>query len=134
MKLKTSELTGIALDWAVAQSLPGVSVALDGGVLREIGVEGYPVFSPATDWLRGGSLLESENINLVRRTHAGTSESHQEVVRLLGWIAYKTPKAYWMTPVTHTDESPLKAAMRCLVQHKLGDTVDVPDALANLSY
>lgn len=132
MKLKTSDLTGLALDWAVAQSLPGVSVALDGGVLREMGVDGEPIFNPSGHWQQGGALIESENINLVRRTHAGTSESHHEVLRLLGWIAYKTPKAYWMTPVTHTAENPLKAAMRCLVQHTLGDTVEVPDALVNL--
>lgn len=131
MKLNTSELNDLALDWAVAQSLPGVSVVLDGGVLREVGVEGEPVFNPSRNWQQGGAIIESENINLVRRTHAGTSESHQEVLRLLGWIAYKTPKAYWMTPVTHTDKSPLTAAMRCVVQHKLGDTVEVPDDLVS---
>jgi len=50
VKIKTSELTGPALDWAVAKcvGLPG-----DGHGDK---------FSPSTDWSQGGPIIEQERI------------------------------------------------------------------------
>lgn len=107
--MKTSELTGAALDWAVATAN-----------------EDYPqwdsewqVFYAAngddmnysTDWSQGGPLIERERITI--RFWEGESAVD----------AYK-----WDTP-SSTGPTPLIAAMRCYVASKLGDEVDVPEEL-----
>lgn len=52
--MKTSELTGAALDWAVAKCE---------GTLHDDGsVSDY--FQPSTDWSQGGKIIEREGIAL----------------------------------------------------------------------
>jgi hypothetical protein len=51
--MKTSELTGAALNWAVACARWG------GG---NFGIDG---FSPSTDWAQGGPIIEREGIALL---------------------------------------------------------------------
>lgn len=126
MKIKTQDLIGAALDWAVAKaSQPVYSdtalvVAVRGGY-DGIGNFHEP-FSPSTNWAQGGPIVERENIDVF--TEKGTPESwfasvsrHQNGERLYGWRIHK----YGPTP--------LVAAMRCYVASKLGDEVDVPDEL-----
>ena len=55
MKLKTSELTGAALDWAVAKCEGYVGVALQ----ERTGTDWY---SPSTDWSQGGPIIEREKL------------------------------------------------------------------------
>jgi len=50
MKLKTSELQGAALDWAVADC--------------DIDSTVYLHYSPSTDWAHGGPIIERERINV----------------------------------------------------------------------
>lgn len=46
MKIKTNELTGGALDWAVAKC------------------EGHHVYAPNIDWAQAGPIIEREKIDL----------------------------------------------------------------------
>ena len=103
--MKTSELTGAALDWAV-------HVALHGSC------EGYAEHEYSTDWSQGGPIIDREKINLIYRPDINcmTGEVSPR------WIA---------SVVTHGAEgpTPLIAAMRCYVASKLGDDINIPEEL-----
>jgi len=103
VKIKTSELTGAALDWAVAKC--------EGKAFAELGEKFKFAYSPSTIWAQGGPIIERERITI--RFWEGES-----VVD-----AYK-----WDTP-SSTGPTPLIAAMRCYVASKLGDEIDVPEEL-----
>jgi hypothetical protein len=94
MKIKTNELTGAALDWAVAKAI---------GEYKPVAVPSY-----STDWAPGGPIIDREGIEF---RASGTQAS------IVDGRTYYGP--------TH-----LIAAMRCYVASKLGDEVDVPEALA----
>lgn len=100
--MKTSELSGAALDWAVHQ-------AWCEGACHD---EPFPSYS--TDWAQGGPLIEREGIMLVRHT----------AIPVLNCGPY-----YWKANKTD-GPTPLIAAMRCYVASKLGDDVNVPEELA----
>lgn len=104
--METSELTGCALDWAVAKC---EGIAWEQGDLdaREYG----PGFKPSTDWTHGGPIIEREGIELFR---------NKERDRWYG-TQYGGPKSYGPTP--------LVAAMRCYVASKMGDEVELPEEL-----
>jgi len=111
MNMKTSELTGAALDWAVAKC-EGITIPTD-AIIRQ--VEGaIRSYSPSTDWAQGGPIIERENISVI---HDECAEEH--------WVAQTINDIYGDGP------TPLIAAMRCYVASKLGDEVDVPDELIN---
>ena len=112
--MKTSELNGVALDWAVAkcEGLLGFGYRNDMGLLRitlSTGEDEY--FKPTLDWSQGGAIIEREKISLWSR---GKKE----------WAAESfTPNE--LGP-EETGETPLIAAMRCYVESELGDYVAVP--------
>ena len=114
--MKTSELTGAALDWAVAKSMGGHIGVANGDVCFDTNNgEGFNVFTPSTDWAQGGPIIEREGIYLWRPYGVNGAWS----AKLDVWPAER---------VMH-DDKPLIAAMRCYVASKLGDEVDVPDEL-----
>ena len=109
MKIKTSDLSGAALDWAV-----GIAAQPDGAKLLWRLMRGGN-WRPSTDWSQGGPIIEREGICL-KRGHSGY------------WFAY--------TLTLNDDERhmqcgavALAVAMRCFVASKLGDEVDVPEEL-----
>jgi hypothetical protein len=120
MKVKTSELTGAALDWAVAKALgvytPSVDTDTFDGVKR-INYGGmYPEWS--TDWAGGGPVIEREKISLIEeadRTWQGS---------VGGATDLEAP--FWF----ENGPTPLIAAMRCYVASELGDEVEIPEELA----
>jgi hypothetical protein len=99
--MKTSELTGAALDWAVAMA--------ENWAGADFEVKPY-----STDWAQGGSIIERERITVRVDTRAGR------------WAAFFDGGQVSARMVGPT---PLIAAMRCYVASKLGDTVDVPEEL-----
>jgi hypothetical protein len=101
MKVKTSELIGRPLDWAVVTCGGYISAK----VLLEPG--GY---SPSTKWSQGGPIIERERIQLC------DAEDSQ-------WMAYTSDTEFCTGP------TPLIAAMRCYVASKLGDEVEIPEKL-----
>ena len=100
MKIKTSELTGAALDWAVAECE---------GVNTSQGLTDDERYS--TNWAQGGPIVDREGLSW----HCGNKSS---------WHAYAYGRAENVSGPT-----PLIAAMRCYVASKLGDEVDVPEEL-----
>ena len=118
--MKTSELTGAALDWAVAKC-EGQEVVFEDGELclpSSYFKDGDP-YTPSTDWAQGGPIIEREVINLGRHTWDDSG-----VIR---WGASKA--GLFQGAPFSVGPTPLIAAMRCFVASKLGEEVEVPDAI-----
>ena len=101
--MKTDELTGAALDWAVAKC-EGVLMRWERSTHDEAPLE----YSPSTDWAQGGRIIEREKIEVFIRDEK--------------WFAYSSLSK----PEDFYGETPLIAAMRCYVASKLGDEVEIP--------
>jgi hypothetical protein len=106
--MKTSELKGAALDWAVAKC-EGHTDSKDFAWYYDR----RNTFNFSTDWAQGGPIIEREGISI---------NSHLDGYE---WFA----RDYWGMN-EQAAEKPLVAAMRCYIATKLGDTVDIPDELA----
>jgi hypothetical protein len=127
MKVKTNELTGIALDYAVAKAgdvevhisdITSGTLVVDiillwAGHYDEFGILTY---EPSTDWSIAGPIIEEEGI----------------------WVQRAIPGAFYAR--NHTEayydqgiegKTYLEAAMRCYVASKLGNEIEIPDELAN---
>ena len=111
MKIKTSELTGAALDWAVAEAHYQESPPLKSWVLvlHKHGEETHP-YSTAWDW--GGPLIEREDIAMWPDQEGG-------------WFA-STDQG---KGIDYHGGTALIAAMRCFVASQLGDEVEIPEEL-----
>ena len=103
--MQTSELTGAALDWAVAMC---ECVTLDYGLTDD---ERY-----STNWAQGGPIIERERICV--------SIGHDGV-----WLAYSMQNYEDRKEFMHIGPTPLIAAMRCYCSAKFGDEVDIPEEL-----
>jgi hypothetical protein len=119
MKIKTSELTGAALDWAVAKCEGPNSMAscyYDEDV--PLCLEEWPesLWEPSTNWAQGGPIIEREGVTLTQYDDYPN------------WSATLYATDY--NEHTHvTAPTPLIAAMRCYVASKLGDEVEIPKEL-----
>lgn len=118
MKIKTSELTGAALDWVVA-TLEGTDHLFDG---HEVGRLQY-----STDWSQGGPIIEREKIAVSFDSEWGAYDPTDPADDGERWYAA------WSQRNMSYDcygSTPLIAAMRCFVASERGDEVDVPEELA----
>lgn len=125
--MKVSELTGAALDWAVAQCEgDGARVYIAKGC--QFAIPPHPnycargldfcgneeLLNYSTSWSLAGPIIEREGISLLE---AGG-----------GWGA--RPKQDGLTITRDRfGPTPLIAAMRCYVASKLGDDINIPEAL-----
>ena len=123
MKIRTAELTGPALDWAVAsiEKMPKDAVSVVNGrpvVLRTYWGEVTELRCEfSTDWAQGGPIIEREGICL---THP----------KYDCWTAIGQDSTDLDTPLYQEDgPTPLIAAMRCFVASKLGEEVEIPEEL-----
>ena len=129
MKIKTNELTGAALDWAVAKAegkTPKIQCTSfrDAFIYRvylgwsyEHSSSGSIVeYRPSIDWAEGGPIIEREGIDICTSTRGG-------------WIATLLIDCEDNEVVRGEGETCLIAAMRCYVASKLGAEVDVPEEL-----
>lgn len=113
--MKTSELTGAALDWAVAVAEGHAPFTnFDGDVFFETPLVIVEA-NYSTNWSQGGPIIERENIAL-----------DSPAVKHEPWAAemdgaFGVAKGVGPTPLT--------AAMRCYVASKLGNNVDIPEEL-----
>ena len=103
MKVKTNELTGTTLDWAVAKC------------------EGVVYHGPAwtkysTDWAQGGPIIEREGISILYRVGVNMS-------------ANINGQYEQSVPYNQRGNAQLIVAMRCYVVSKLGDEVEIPEEL-----
>jgi hypothetical protein len=116
--MKTTELTGAALDWAVAQCEGANSVAAcyyDEDELPMCRDEApHMEWKPSTNWAQGGAIIEREAITIL-------SVDDYEWCAAIGELYYEDDNPRSPTP--------LIAAMRCYVASKLGDEVEIPDEL-----
>ena len=102
--MKTAELSGAALDWAVAKCEGYKPEYWDDDRLCFTDDWGAD-FEPSCDWSQGGAIIEREGIALIP-----------------GWTAER--------PGYSADgDTPLIAAMRCYIASKLGESVEVPQEL-----
>ena len=113
--MRTNELSGAGLDWAVAKCegllcfgyrTNGERFAVE---LSDGEVEG---FMPSTDWAQGGPIIEREGMQLWKGG---------------AWCASLDQS--FNSPEFEAGETPLIAAMRCYVASKLGDEVQLPEEL-----
>jgi hypothetical protein len=123
--MKTNELTGAALDWAVAKCEGGTGlwhdtvatywVKLDGKD-RALSKGWAQSYLPSTDWSQGGPIIEREKLCL-------------DIDSAGVWLAW-TKQNYDDEP-RHmvSGPTPLIAAMRCYVASELGDNVELPEGL-----
>ena len=138
--MRVSELTGHALNWAVAMA-EGDKVyrprlgrpsdwnkeayLADGSDDRwVVRVENARVahfvdwtYNPSGDWMQGGPIIEREEFTLSHSPY-----EHVFYGRARPWCAEKRG-------VMEYGPTPLIAAMRCYVASKLGDEVEIPAEL-----
>lgn len=112
MKIKTSELTGAALDWAVAKcegrSEKGMAKILAGTNL-------IPA-EYSTNWAQGGPIVEREKVFVKPTINKG-------------WRTYQRDPFGNGICNSQYGDTPLIAAMRCYVASKLGAEVEIPKEL-----
>lgn len=116
MLIKTKDLIGAQLDWAV-ETLEIARMREEGSHIKEWWVqEKQSAPSPySTDWLLGGTIIERE--------YMGVLPSYD------GWQAMIDLDEGDCMIERNYGPTPLIAAMRCYLAAKLGDEVEVPDAL-----
>lgn len=123
MKIKTSELSGANLDWAVAVAV-GAHCQETGSTDLHTGkhwvVSGFRAmrwddWTPSTDWSQGGPLIERFGLEITRYNESCWAAISQ-------WD-------YDFNDYHPAGETILIAACRAIVAAKLGDEVDVPEGL-----
>jgi len=126
VKVKTSELSGVQLDYAVAWSVdwgqPVLHITSGGSFVELMGV----VFSPTTNWSQCGPLIEQFKLTLYLHTEYEINGEGVYDVYEAGCSADWFVDASTPDPVS-TD--PKIAICRAVVAAKLGDEVDIPDEL-----
>lgn len=122
--MKTSELTDIALDWAVAKckypelvwgSSIGIHHASHQIVIPHL-TEPQCYWNPSTNWSQGGPIIERESIN---------TRYDPDCNKAQAWEASDDIDFFEAMYGT----TPLIAAMRCFVASKLGDDIEIPEGL-----
>lgn len=131
MKIKTSELSGSNLDWAVAVSV-GAHCQETGGADLHTGktwvVSGFRAmrwddWTPSTDWSQGGPLIERFDITIMRIDGFAQSEPLYQVMQSFHGLHLGGDRVMPVAPTR------LIAACRAIVAAKLGDEVYVPEGL-----
>ena len=127
MKIQTKDLTGAALNWAVAkcESLlvsrsNGGSLVFDSyqdcppeGAVNDYNDGRWQCYHPSTNWAQGGPIIEREIIML------DYDAAHD-------WEA----RDFDSQQILAHGPTPLIAAMRCFVASKMGAEIEVPEELA----
>lgn len=122
VSIKTSDLQGAALDWAVVRANYEINFETVWNNFRS-------ECHYSTDWSQGGPIIEREKIGVWWATHYVDEDG----------VEYGN---HWYAETGCTDENvdspycgvedgptPLIAAMRCYVASKLGHEVSIPEEL-----
>ena len=127
--MKTNELTGAALDWAVAKCEGHESrcpwlLEKEGYAAWQSYEEawGNPLPNYSTNWAQGGPIIEREFLEL----RPGSFVGSKEFPRI--FAAWAQNQRGGKT-ISGTGPTQLIAAMRCYVASKLGDEVEIPKEL-----
>lgn len=111
--IPTKGLTDAALDWAVYKAEKGYNPQIIYGKVHDDCGWEYIAYSPSINWALAGPIIDRERITIAPHEKHGA----------------KAWRALHMRTML-TGPTPLIAAMRCYVASKLGDSVDVPEELA----
>jgi hypothetical protein len=150
MQIKTIELTGVRLDWAVAAALYEqdeedrvVKVCrFEPTTPAWVEVENSPGsaphfhrFSPSTNWAQGGPIIEREGICIER--YRNIQERYRDINEEYFWIGrfsecIKLPDGKGLSFFYREGNTPLIAGMRCYVASVLGDEIDIPTELISI--
>lgn len=127
MLMKVSDLTGAALDYAVAVAEGATNLRENPHKFNKhliLTLNEHLVFVKnlrySTDWGQGGPIIEREEIGIKRKAPC-----------FQGWEWEASPSITAKGAGGHYGygPTPLTAAMRCYVASKLGDTVEIPDEI-----
>ena len=134
MKIKTAELIGATLDWAVAKAL-GIRTyigryehtltgpcILDADLV-DMQTDGEQELKHSRSWAQGGPIIDREKLCVGYQHQLDPVYVPLLDPATICW-ARTTAGGYLKYGPT-----PLIAAMRCYVTSKLGDEVDVPEEL-----
>lgn len=118
IEVKTAELFGAALDWAVAvaddeehpQVYDGV-VYVNGPKCNALAMK----YCPSTDWAQGGPLVD---------------RYCEDIRKVFGWWYATSTQNDAGRTVMQVGKTPLMDACRAIVAAELGDVVQVPAELA----
>jgi len=125
MKIKTSELKGAALNWAVA-TCSGVSMIGHQGFVWDA-YNNLAVFEPSINWEQAGPIIERAFISIFDLPSGIDIAQHPTFTKEDLWEAEICPTGE--DSIRYCGPTPLIAAMRCYVASKLGDEVEIPEGL-----
>ena len=106
--MKTNELSGAALDWAVTHA----NYEINGEHIW-----GTENCNYSTDWALGGAIIERERISITPDVGCWNAHYHDNLFEEDGSDCFQI------------GTTPLIAAMRCYVASKLGEEVEIPKEL-----
>jgi hypothetical protein len=112
-KVKVSELSGTALDWAVAKCEKKAILIDQHGDVSCFDRNDWFYYKPSTNWAISGPIIEREKIGVACPSTGDFWDARYPVIPL----------------VYIRGETPLIAAMRCYVASKLGDEIEIPKEL-----
>jgi len=129
IEVKTADLIGSALDWAVAQAAGWVSAKIvaimtPSKTYYEIHAPSGLELRPSTDWCQCGPLIAKYQVALVPEAHDG-NEGAEMSDRWYADVYYSGGQQY---TTGHCDTA-LIAACRAIVATVFGDMVSVPKEL-----
>jgi hypothetical protein len=113
--MKTSELTGAALDWAVSKCEYTKPVQIGGStvmVFKDVPFD----YHPSTNWAQGGVIIEREFITIDQKERSICA-------------CIDAPEGHECNDIWANGLTPLIAAMRCYVASKMGDDIELPEEL-----
>lgn len=124
MEINVNELSGSALDWAVAKAcgllgdhIYTMAAMPDGECRRPVFIDGESIYSPSTDWAQGGPLADRFRPDLE------TGNDDKLLALLHNDIDDKHPL------IMCQGETYLIALCRVIVADRMGSVVNVPDEL-----
>lgn len=115
MKIKTSELIGKPLNWAVAKAIHAPYMD--------------DVSDYSTDWSQGGPLIDAFNMSLTGSSGVKDGKWYTNCVATASRHKTQSGNPESVTAFVLKGEGRLVAVCRAAVKAKLGDTVDIPDEL-----
>lgn len=121
VEVKVSELSGAALDWAVAK-IEGYDLMKHPFRRAFIEGVGHVDYRPSTDWSQGGPLIERYSLEIVF-----------DGSRNYGWRCVKDWCYGEVNDTYPLGETHLIAACRAIVASKFGDAVSVPAELVEVA-
>ena len=126
MKIKTSDLAGKPLNWAVAKcegmNIDLIGIKDDDDPNKFWHNANNQAYQFSTCWAFGGPIIEREKLE-ISPCYWNSDGWH--------WVAYVLGPCNLEDNFEYRGPTPLIAAMRCYVASKIGDEVEIPDEIVD---